>query len=240
MQIFTPLEQGAMDRSKPGRGYDQFLEHAPLLSRISDADAGTLARRGTKRAWKAGATIFREGDPGDGLAIVIDGRVRIWMVSEDGQEMTLSCLGPGDCLGDLAVLDGRPRSASATAVEPTTMFVVTRDASLAWLMERPAAAIALLETMSLRLRRADEALANLSFLDLSHRLARKLLRLAAETDTAGTGPRVVVTQAELGGMVGVSRESVNKQLREFERDGLVELGRGSVTLLDVARLRTLP
>jgi len=229
-----------MTSAAKAAGYLQLLREVPLLSRLSDADAGALVGRGKERTWTAGATIFREGDPGDGLAIVVDGRVRVWMMSEDGQEMTLGYVEPGECLGDLAVLDGRPRSATATAVAQTRMFVIGRDAALAWLMERPAAAVALLETLSLRLRRADQALADLSFLDMPHRLARRLLRMAAGTDAPGPESRVVVTQTELAGMLGVSRETVNKQLREFEREGLVELGRGSVRLLDFDRLRSLP
>lgn len=219
----------------------QLLRQAPLLSRISDADAGALAGRGKERIWKAGATIFREGDPGDGMAVVVEGRVRVSLMSEDGDEMTLGYVEPGECIGDLAVLDGRPRSATATAVEETRLFVVTREAALGWLQERPGAAIALLETVALRLRRADQALAELSFLNLPHRAARRLLRLVDEGPAPkGGAPVVAVTQAELAGQLGVSRESVNKQLRAFEREGLVRLGRGTVTLLDVPRLRSLP
>ncbi len=225
----------------PGTGDRlQLIRQVPLLSRTSDADAGALAGRGKERTWEAGTTIFREGDPGDSLAIVVTGRVRAWMMSEDGQEMTLGYVLPGECLGDLAVLDGRPRSATATAVEPTRMFVVPRDVALTWLRTHPDAAIALLETISLRLRRADQALADLSFLDLPHRVARRLLRMAAETSERAPRTKVSVTQTELGGILGVSRETVNKQLREFQRDGLVELGRGSITLLDQERLRSLP
>lgn len=106
-------------------------------------------------------------------------------------------------------------------------------------MERPACAIALLETLSLRLRRADEALADLSSRGLPQRLARRLLRLVAEQNADGPHPRVTVTQAELGRALGVSRESVNKQLRALEREGLVELGRGGVTLVDAEKLQGL-
>jgi CRP-like cAMP-binding protein len=149
-------------------------------------------------------------------------------------------MGPGDCFGDLALFDGRPRSATATATSVTRTFVVSRDDFVNWVRERPAASLALLETLSLRLRRTDETVTDLVFLDLPHRLAKQLLTLAAslpESDPRRK-QRIQVTQGELASMLGVSRESVNKQLNQFAREGWITLSRGAVTIDDPRALKT--
>lgn len=171
--------------------------------------------------------------------------MRIAMLAASGEEATVARLGPGECVGDLSLLDGRPRSASATASQATKTLVVTREHFRRWLSERPQAALALLETLSLRLRRTDEALADLAFLDLPQRLAKRLLGLAEEQAAAATKDapareaRLRVTQSELASMLGVSRESVNKQLNAFAREGWIALGRGAVTVKDAGALRGL-
>ncbi len=217
------------------------IRDVPLLARLPEADLGALAASGRVRSHRPGAVIFREGEPGDSLHMVIEGQVRIVVLSTVGEEVTVTYLGPGECVGDLALLDGRPRSASAIAAQATKTLVVTRSDFRRWLNERPQAAFALLETLSLRVRRTDEALADLALLDLPNRLAKRLalLALAQETGASGAPVKLRITQAELASMLGVSRESVNKQLNAFARDGLVSLGRGSVTVNDAASLRSL-
>jgi CRP-like cAMP-binding protein len=165
---------------------------------------------------------------------VVQGAVRVSVLSPSGSEATVALLGLGEFVGDLALLDGRPRSASAIVLQPTRTLVVTRDEFRRWLRERPQAALALLEALSLRIRRTDEQLADLAFLDAPHRLAKRLMTLA--TNQYGTrslkGARLRVTQAELASMLGMSRESVNKHVNELARKGWVKLARGSITLLD--------
>ncbi len=216
--------------------HEQLIRDLPLLARLADEDLSALASRGRVYAYPAGTIIFREGDPGDSLHIVISGRVRIAVLSPSGEEATLALLGPGESCGELSLLDGKPRSASAIASEATKTLVVKRDDFLRWLSGRPGAARALLETLSLRMRRTDEALADLAFMDLTQRLAKRLLDLAGANPS---GPRLRITQSELAAMLGASRESVNKQLNGFAREGWVALGRGSVTLKDPAALRSL-
>jgi CRP/FNR family transcriptional regulator/CRP/FNR family cyclic AMP-dependent transcriptional regulator len=225
------------------REHEAIIRDVPLLARLPEADLRDLASRGRVQSYRSGVTLFREGDPGDALHVVIGGNVRVVVLSPEGSEATVAMLGPGEFVGDLALLDGRPRSASAVASEPTKTLVVTRDDFADWLSRRPKAALALLETLSLRVRRTDEALTDLSFLDLPHRLAKRLWDLAAARSSQGGGHvranvRLRITQAELASMLGVSRESVNKQLNAFARAGLLKLGRGSVTLLDPEALRT--
>ncbi len=217
----------------------RLVREVPLLARLSEADVAALARLGHARAYPDRTVIFREGDAGDALHVVIEGRVRISVLSNEGQEVTLGFLEAGDCVGDLAVLDGGRRTATATTAATTRTFVVTSESFRAWLAERPGAATALLTTLALRLRRTDQVLADVSFLDLSHRLAKQLLQLSAAT-AAGPGPGSVrITQAELGTLLGVSRESVNKQLGAFQREGWVSLSRGVIILNDAQALRSL-
>jgi CRP/FNR family transcriptional regulator, cyclic AMP receptor protein len=220
--------------------HEKLIRNVPLLARLASDDVRSLAQRGRVRNYSSGAVLFHEGEPGDSLHVVVEGRIRVAVVSSTGEEATVAYIGPGDCFGEFSVFDGRPRSATGIAAEKTKTFVVTRDAFVEWLMERPQASLALLETLSLRLRRADENLADLAFLDLPHRLAKQLLTLSAEHGerTNGGEPRLRVTQGELASMLAVSRESVNKQLNYFQREGWIALGRGWVRVLDTQALRT--
>ena len=223
--------------------HEDLFRDVPLLARLRQADLRALASRGRLRSYPHGRTIFREGAPGDALHIIVDGSVRVAVHSSRGTVATVALLGPGEFLGDLALLDGLPRSASAIAARQTRTLVVTRQDFIAWLSDRPAAARALLEALSLRIRRTDEALTDLTFLDLPHRLAKRLLHLGAAGSSAQTRgdipsrTRLAITQSDLASMLGVSRESVNKQLNAFAREGWIALGRGSVTLLKTDALR---
>jgi CRP-like cAMP-binding protein len=198
-----------------------------------------LAARGRLRRFAAGDFLVREGEPGDSLHVVVEGLVRIVMTSPEGGEVTVTRLGPGDCIGEFALFDGQPRSASAIAATPTQTFVVTRNDFSAWVSQRPAAALALLETLSLRLRKTNQGLADVMFLDVPHRLAKQL---AAMCDAAGRnhGPEIKLktTQAELASLLAVTRESVNKELHNFARRGWLRTSRGMVVVLDAEALRS--
>ncbi len=223
--------------------HEQLIRGLPLMARLSKEDLGSLASLGQVRSHRAGTYIFHQGDPGDSIYIILEGGLRISRISESGKESILALMGPGEACGELALLDGRPRSASAAATGVTKTLVVGRPDFIRWLSTRPGAALCLLETLSLLVRRKDEALADLAFLELSLRLARQLLDLAARAqDTQALDgrqgvTRIHVTQEGLASMLGVSRESVNKELNRLARDCWIELGRGSVTLADPESLR---
>jgi CRP-like cAMP-binding protein len=222
--------------------HEELVGQVPLLARLAPEDLRALAARGRTRRYEPGAVIFTEGDAGDSLHIVMEGKVRVAIGSEAGEEAVLAVLGPGECLGEMSLLDGRPRSATATAPEGARTLIVPRAAFAAWLTEHPRAALALLETLSGRVRQSNARMGDLAFLGLAQRLAKRLLELTGDTHgSPGSGPhapeKLRVTQAELAAMLGVSRESVNKQLSVFARRGLVTLGRGSVTLADATGLR---
>ena len=125
------------------------MRDLPLLARLWEGDLRALAELGRVCRYVAGEAIFREGDPGDSLHMVMEGEVRIFVLSPEGEELSFSFVGPGERFGDLALLDGRPRSASAVASQLTRTLVVTRGDFILWLSERPRASLALLETLSL-------------------------------------------------------------------------------------------
>lgn len=223
-----------------GRAEDH-ISALPLLARLPTEDVRALASRASLRSYRDGDLIVREGDPGDALHILVSGAVRISVSSSDGEEATVATLGPGDCIGEFAIFDGLPRSASATATMKTQAFVVTRQDFSKWLETRPHAAMALLETMSLRLRRTNQGLTDVMFLDLQHRLAKQLCAMAESLGTAGPdgAVRLRVKQVDLGSMLGVTRESVNKELQNFARRGWLRTSRGGVTLTDIEALKAL-
>ncbi|HXH20415.1 MAG TPA: Crp/Fnr family transcriptional regulator [Dehalococcoidia bacterium] len=220
--------------------HEQVFLELPLLAKLPRDDLRELAAIARVQTFRTGAVIFRQGEPGDSLHAIVEGAVRIDVVAPGGNETTMAILGPGECFGELAILDGRPRSANAIANQPTRTLVVTRNDFIRWLSDKPKSALLLLETLSLRLRSTNEAFVDLAFFDLSHRLARRLLRLAEPKDAAGVarpGARVTTTQSALASMLGVSRESVNKQLGAFAAKGWIEAGRGYVELKDPQALR---
>jgi CRP-like cAMP-binding protein len=220
--------------------HEQVLVELPLLAKLPHEDLRSLAAIARVQNFRPGAVIFRQGEPGDSLHAIVEGEVRIDVVSPSGAETTMALMGPGECFGELAILDGRPRSANAIAVHPTKTLVVTRADFIHWLADKPRSALLLLETLSIRLRSTNEAFIDLAFFDLAHRLSRRILRLAEPRDSAGrphASARIVITQSGLASMLGVSRESVNKQLGAFAHKGWIELGRGYIEVKDQQSLR---
>lgn len=211
-----------------------FMRQVPLLALLNDADIRALASKSNAHTFAAGECIFREGEPGDALHVIVKGAVRIYRLTDTGREATFGLLGRGDCLGEQALLDSLPRSASAVASGETRTFAVSREDFIDWIRERPTAALALLEAMSIRLRSSNDKVTDLMFFDLGHRLAKTLVSLSDESIPY---PRVHAIQAELGQLLGVSRESVNKQLQVFVRAGLVSIQRGTILVLDPENLR---
>lgn len=218
---------------------EEQLSALPLLARLPTEDVRALASRARLQSFREGAVLVREGEPGDSLHVIVSGAVRISISSSEGEEATVAALGPGDCIGEFSIFDRLPRSATATATQKTQTFVVTREDFSTWLQNRPHAAMALLETMSLRLRRTNQGLTDVMFLDLQHRLAKQLCAMAdlvGEPDARGE-IRLRVKQVDLGSMLGVTRESVNKELQHFQRQGWLRTNRGGVTLIDVEALK---
>ena len=216
------------------------LAQVPLFAELAPTEIEALATCLRPRRYRRGAPIFFQGDPGTGFYIIQSGRVKIALTSPDGREVVLTLLGPNDFFGDLALLDGEPRSADALALDDCSLLLLTREDFLSFLDTRPQVSRELLAVLSRRLRRNAQLIQDAAFQDISGRLARLLLQLAEQHGRPGAegvllGARL--TQSELAAMVAATRESVNKALRVFERRGLIRRQRGLITLLDPDALR---
>jgi len=217
------------------------LHKVPLLANLSDADREALAVAVGRRRYRRGDIIFQKDEPGHALFIVERGSVRIYVPSAQGNDLILAVMGAGDFFGDLSLLDGRPRSASASATADTTLLALERADFIAMITSRPAAAMAVLEAVARRLRETDEMASDLAFLDVGGRLAKKLLELAAthgvQRPAGGSLIDLPLTQEELANMIGVTRESVNRNLSDFRRMGLIQTQGRKLIVRDAARLR---
>lgn len=213
------------------------VAEVPLFARLSREDGLALARRAKRCDFPPGAVIFEQGEPGNSMHVLVRGRVQL-TASSRRDDTPLATLGPGEPLGEFAIIDGLPRSATAVAAAPTTTLMVTRETFVDWLKERPQASLAIMESLSHRVRNTNQTLVDVLSLDVEQRLAKQLVTLAKTLPTDGP-MRLRTTQSELAGMLGVSRETVNKQLNQFQRQGWLTLSRGSVTIADLAALRKL-
>lgn len=220
----------------------QSLARIPLLRDVSPEALEQLTHSLRRRGYHRGEVVFHQGDPGDTLHLVQDGRVKVVLPTESGDEVVLAILGPGDCFGELALLDGEPRSASVVAVEPVETFVLGRNDFLAFIRSNPGVAERLVANLSRIIRRVNEEVADLAFLDLPGRLAKKLLELAEShgepmEDGRGVEITLPLTQEELAGMVGATRPSVNKVLGWYEDQGAIERRGRRIAVLKPEALR---
>jgi CRP-like cAMP-binding protein len=218
---------------------DDVLRQAPLLSGLPDDDWAALAGRLAEIPVPRGGVVFCEGDAGDSLYVVVDGKVKITRAAADGRENLLAVLGPGDLLGELSLFDSLPRTATATALTDASLARLGATDFHTYLAERPSVAPALLTVLAGRLRVTNDAMADLIFTDVPGRVAKALLSLGDRfAEPTADGPRVThdLTQEELAQLVGASRETVNKALSDFAGRGWIRLDGKSVVLLDVERL----
>lgn len=212
----------------------------PFLAALSGEDLRWLAKRALRRSYKRSDIIFLKDDPGQSMFIVEDGAVRIYIPGAQGADLTLAVVEPGEFFGDLSLLDGRPRSASAEAARDTRLLTLEREDLEELVRSRPDAALAILTVIAGRLRETDQMATDLAFLDVSGRLARRLLDLAAASGKVrGDGVLInsTITQEELANMIGVTRESVNRNLGLFRRLGLISREGRRIVVLDEMGLR---
>jgi CRP/FNR family cyclic AMP-dependent transcriptional regulator len=215
------------------------LGRCPLFEHADHNMLVSLSNRLRRRRFRRNEVIFHQGDPGDSLHIVASGAVKIVLPSTEGEEAIIATLRPGDFFGELALLDGAPRSATATALEPSETLVLPRAVFAELLDSVPGLRDALLWGIAHELRRVTDHVEELHFLDLAGRLAMRLTRLArdAEPDAAG-GVRLnwPYTQSDLAAMIGGTRQSVNRLLSELVDDDLITIEPDSLVIVDVERL----
>ena len=216
------------------------LRQAPLFRTLDEEAASALrASMGESRLARA-ETLFHEGDPGDRLYIVTEGKVKLGRTSSDGRENLLAILGPGQMFGELSLFDPGPRSATVTAVTESSFLSLSHDVMMKWLDGRPQVALGMLTQLASRLRKTNEVVADLVFSDVPGRVSKALLDLADRFGrTADDGVHVHhdLTQEELAQLVGASRETVNKALADFASRGWIRLEPRSVVIMDIERMR---
>jgi CRP/FNR family transcriptional regulator, cyclic AMP receptor protein len=210
----------------------RLLGNCVLFSGLSPEERAAIAARARIRAVSAGETIFAIGSPGDQMMALLDGTIRISVPSAEGKELLLAIIQPGEVFGELTVLDGKERSADAIAQKACSLAILDRQDILSFFERNPSAWPKLVEVLCQRLRRTDQAFAEVALLELPARLAKTMLRLLdVQTIPAqAKAPTIGFSQRELANMVGGTRESVNKCLRDWQRNGIVRVSEGSIII----------
>ena len=210
-----------------------------FASLLSAQELADLRTRGKPRRFRRGAALFSEGDRSDHVALILGGRVKVFSPTDDGREIVLAIREQGDLLGDLSAIDGQPRSATATALEEVDAVVVTAEEFRRFLERHPRVAIRMLETLTERLRDADRKRVEFTAFDSVGRVARRLVELAdrfGERDESGVRIALSLSQEELAGWTGASREAVSKALQTLRSRGWIETRRRGITILDLDAL----
>lgn len=210
------------------------LKTRSVLGVLPDEALDHLAKRARPARFKKGEALYRRGDDGDSLMVILTGRVKISNITDDAREVVLNFLGPGDLNGEIAVLDGKGRSADATALEPTEVAVIYRRDLLAVLELQPQAMLAIIAVLAGKLRLAS-AMVEHGLLQMAGKAARGLLRLAAQhgRDTkSGTLVDLKLSQRDLGSYLGLSRENTSRELGRLREAGLIHVDGGEIVIVD--------
>ena len=215
------------------------LRKHPIFCDLEPEALDQLCRYAKHITLKRGASIFCKGDPGNSLFAVISGTVKISISSPDGRNAILNLIGPGEIFGDIAVLDGAPRSADATANTNCEFFVIDRREFLPFVRSQPALSMKFIELLCERLRRTSEQVEQIILQNLPGRLASALIGLTEKRKLEPANQTIAITQQEISEMVGMTRESINKQLRAWAARKWVRLEHGAIVVLDVGSLREL-
>jgi CRP/FNR family transcriptional regulator, cyclic AMP receptor protein len=207
------------------------LQNHPIFGELAPGQIKQLSAFARRRHVAGGTTLFVKGDAGTALFALCSGSVKITAPSSDGRETMFSLLQTGEIFGEIALLDGRPRTADAVALSDCELIVIERRDFLALLHSEPKVGMKLIELLCARLRLTDQRLEEIAFLNLPARLARLLLRLLEEKTAAAAGNKLNITQREISHMLGVTRESVNRLLQVWAKRKLIALKRGSIVVV---------
>lgn len=210
------------------------LKQIPLFSRLPEAHLAIIAAQCRERRFPADTTILNQTDEGFDLYLILSGRVKVTLMNEDGREVVLDTLADGDFFGELSVLDNKPRSASITTLTDATMLILTQESLFATIKKHPDIAINLLSVMAKRLRKADEIIESLAFLDVAGRVAKTLLELAQTQGEKMPDGRIRMqtpTHQAIANRIGSSREAVTKAFRPLIDSGFITLQGKDVILV---------
>ena len=218
---------------------DLIIRQAPLFSALDDDEATSLRESMSTEKLSRGKVLFREGQEGDRLYVVVEGKIKLGTTSSDGRENLLSILGPGEMFGELSLFDPQPRTSTATAVTDARLVSLAHEAVIGLVTTHPQTSLELLRRLAQRLRKSNDILADLVFADVPGRVAKAIMDLGERFGTLkddGLHVNHDLTQEELAQLVGASRETVNKSLADFAARGWVKLEPRAVLVTDVERL----
>src|SRR5262249_21718736 len=231
----------ALSLAGPSAHGRALLRSSPLFSHIDDREADVILEEARVMCYPEGAHIFAKGDPGDSMMAVLRGRVVISNPSPDGRPLVFSIFRDGDVFGEMALLDGKERSADATAAAECELLVVPRRSLLRLLANRPDVSIQLMVVLCGRLRRTNEQVEDFAFLGLERRIAKLLLRLTRDAMDQSTASRagLKISQRALGELVGGTRENINRHLQDWKRSGIIAIENGSIQICNREALADL-
>lgn len=224
------------------QGRRNALMRTEIFQSLAERDVDVILSRAVTRRVARGAMILRRGEPNSGMIVILSGRVRVSVVSEDGKEVALTVLGQNEVLGEMSLLDGEASSADVTAQEDCVLLVIERNQFLDLLRQNSGLCLHLMALLTRRLRQTNAALEDIALLDLPTRLGRLLTRLAKDYGIpvrAGTRIEVKLSQRDLSALVGASREKVNKQIRQWEEGGFLSKDSGRLVVVDANGLAPL-
>src|SRR5712672_4597037 len=231
------------DNTGEARGFPSsklaVLRKHPIFCDLDAEAFEQLCRYAKHSTLKRGTTIVSKGDPGNSLIVVISGTIKISISSPDGRSAILNLIGPGEIFGEVAVLDGLARTADATANTNCEIFVIDRREFIPFVRSQPALAMKFIELLCMRLRRTSDQVEEVILQNLPGRLASALLRLTEKHKLAPAGRTIAITQQEISEMVGMTRESINKQLRVWAARNWVRLEHGAIVVLNAEPLQAL-
>lgn len=219
----------------------QLLRSIPIFAQLSEDQRALLAANLILQTFERGETIFHQGSIGSTLYVVISGKVRIYTISETGQELAVTIFRAGDFFGELALLDHQPRSASAETMTRTSVLMLQKTAFLNTITVCPPIAVALLEALAARLRQNNTYIEHLASLSAPQRVVRQLVGLARHGDAESPDPQINLrlTQDELASLSGTTRETVNRVLSHLRDQGILLVERSRVRVLSLARLEQM-
>lgn len=221
---------------------ERLLASVSLFGPLDPADRERLLAYLRFARFPAKAVLFRKGDPGSNMMVVVRGRAKVCTHSEDGKELVLNLINAGDVVGEIALLDGAPRTADAVTLEPCEMLVLERRDFVPFLKRHPDACLKLIGVLCERIRRTSQMLEESLFLEGAARVAKRLEHLATlfgREVPEGIEITIKLSQQQLGNMVGMSRESMNKLLGQWRRERLVLTRGGHIIITDLERLRDI-
>jgi CRP/FNR family transcriptional regulator, cyclic AMP receptor protein len=221
---------------------DDFLKYVPIFADLDAATITKISELGVRKTYKKDTVILFEHETGSALFVIVEGKVKVSRVSDDGKEVILTILSDSDFFGEMAILDGLARSANVTAMEDTELFLIQRSEFIALLHEHPEISIALLMELAARLRAADMKIKSLSLKDAEGKVATVILQLADDLGRIKQGTVEIEKlpfQHDLANMAGTSRETISRTLHSFAKKGLVELEGSKLRIINYEKFKEL-